>query len=266
MRDGRVDWQDDRRDLGRRTQPKVDPHDIAVGSPLLQQFDHAPTDAHRRFRRVVALAPRHGGGIEQDQQVNVGRVIQFAAAELAQRENRDALDLCARNALRQRCFERLLDGRVREIGQKPRRILEAELAARSPSATVSATPARRRRSSPSTVSPVASSAWPIAGAAAMFDEGRRKLRRAGSRSLLEMANIPAPGAARRSGRRSSTDAELAAVRRASSHFSAKPPGRSVVHDRPWIRRVDPMVRRISTWTAESSASIFRQHMPASRPH
>ena len=136
---------------------------------------------------------------------------------------------------------------------------------RSPSATVSATPARRRRSSPSTVSPVAASAWPTAAAAAVFDEGRHKLRKAGGRSLSGMASIPAPGEARRP-ERPVDSVELASVRRASatSRETSRPVGRSTIG--PWIRSVDPMVRRISTWTVESSASIFRQHMPASRPH
>jgi len=47
---------------------------------------------------------------------------------------------------------------------------------------------------------------------------------------------------------------------------AKPPSDWVVHYRPWMQIVDPLVRRKSTWTVELSASIFRQHMPASLPH
>jgi hypothetical protein len=133
---------------------------------------------------------------------------------------------------------------------------------RSPSATASAMPARRRRSSLSMVSACVSSARVTASplpcstnADAISGSGlsqkRRKLARPAQRVL---PSTPA-NRCRTCGGSSR-----------SSHFSRNlQAGRSFNH-RPWRRSVDPMVRRKSTWTVESSASIFRQHMPASRPH
>ena len=51
MGDGRIDREDDRRHFGRRPKPQVDARDIAVRSPLLQQFDQAAADPDRRFAR-----------------------------------------------------------------------------------------------------------------------------------------------------------------------------------------------------------------------
>ena len=54
--------QDDRGYLGRRPQPQVDPRDIAVMGPLLQQLDEPPAIAHRRLARLIARAPWQGSG------------------------------------------------------------------------------------------------------------------------------------------------------------------------------------------------------------
>ena len=189
-----------------------------------------PTDAHRRFRRVVALAPRHGGGIEQQQEVDVGRIIELAAAKLAERENGDALDLCARNALRQRCFERLLDGR------SPRNRTEACVASSKPSSPAKV--AQRNGQRHACPAPAKLAFDRIAGRLKRLADTRGALPcstkvvtssgRRGSRLSQEWRDIPAPGAARRSGRRCR---QMPNLRRfvALQALLAKPPGRSVVH-------------------------------------
>jgi hypothetical protein len=93
----------------------------------LQDLDHPAADAHRGFRRIIAFPPRHHCRIEQEQQVDIGRVIELLAAELAKRDDGDAAQLFVRHALRQRCRECPLDCGVGEIGEGPSGFLEAEL-------------------------------------------------------------------------------------------------------------------------------------------
>src|SRR6185503_11436457 len=72
VRDGGVDGEGNRRDLGRRTKPEVDSLDITILGALLQQFDHAATDSNGGLAGVVAFAPRQFCWIEQEQQIHVG--------------------------------------------------------------------------------------------------------------------------------------------------------------------------------------------------
>ncbi len=127
MRDRRIDGQHDRRDFGRRPQAEVHARDIAVAGPLLQQLDHAPADTDRRLRGIVSLAPRHLCRIEQQQQIDVGRIIELPASELAERDDGYAAKPGPGNALGKRRFQRPFDGLVGEIRQDPRRFLEAQL-------------------------------------------------------------------------------------------------------------------------------------------
>ena len=159
MRDRGVDRQRDRSDLGRRPQPQVDARDIAVGGALLQQLDHPPADAHRRLAGIVALALRQGLGVEQQEQVDVGRIIELAAAELAHGDHGKAVRLGVGHALA-RSRQRALD---RSRGRRRRTAVAVTCSsesspARSPSATASARPSRWRRSSTSSSSPVSCSA------------------------------------------------------------------------------------------------------------
>ena len=86
-----IDRQRDRGHFRRRPQAQVDPGDIAVMGPLLHQLDEPPAIADRRFARLVARPARQVSGIEQQDQVDVGRIVELAAAELAQREDGKAL-------------------------------------------------------------------------------------------------------------------------------------------------------------------------------
>ena len=135
--------------------------------------------------------------------------------------------------------------------------------ARSPSAMARATPVRRCRSSASTVSADAASAASTAAAAPRSRKVCASSGRAAAMSLRNGENSRARDRAASAARRQASN-----LRQFVAHSArlAKPPGRSVVQYGPWIRIVDLMVRRMSAWTVELSASIFRQHMPASLPH
>ena len=128
IRDGRIDRQHDRRDLGRGAKPQIDPRDIAILGTLLEQFDHSPSDPHRRFPRIVAWPARERLGVEQQDEINIGRIIQFAAAQFAQRQHRETGRAFARTALLDRGGQRAVDRVVGEIGQSMGQLLEAELA------------------------------------------------------------------------------------------------------------------------------------------
>ncbi len=128
MRDRGVDRQRDRSDLRRRPQPQVDARDIAVGSPLLQQLDHPPRNAHRRLAGIVALAFRQGLGVEQQEQVDVGRIIELAAAELAHGDHGKAGRLGVGHPLADRGSERAMDRAVGEGGEQLGHRFERELA------------------------------------------------------------------------------------------------------------------------------------------
>ena len=112
-----IDRQRDRRHFGRRPEAHVDARDIAVLGPLLQQLDQPPGDANRGLPRLVPLAARKDGGIEQQDQVDVGGIVEFAAAELAEGENREAFARRARHALGDGRLQRPVDRFVGKIGQ-----------------------------------------------------------------------------------------------------------------------------------------------------
>ena len=67
-------------------------------------------------------------GIEQQQQVDVGRIIELAAAELAQRDHGEALRLRVGDALSDCVTHSLVDRLVGEIGQKSRDLFERQFA------------------------------------------------------------------------------------------------------------------------------------------
>ena len=127
MRDRGMNRQCDRSHLRRRTQPQIDPLDIAVLGPLLQQLDQTPADPHCRFPGLIAGAPRQSLGIEQQQQVDIRRIIELAAAELAHGDDRKALWLGIGNAFSDRCGDGPVDRRIGEAGQQPRHCFEREL-------------------------------------------------------------------------------------------------------------------------------------------
>ncbi len=114
--------QDDRGYLGRRPEPQVDPRDIAVMSPLLQQLDEPPAISDRRLAGLVARAPWQSLGIEQQNQIYVGRIIELAASELAECENGKAPRLLVRHPLQHRsanCIVHRLVGKVGKLRRHP---------------------------------------------------------------------------------------------------------------------------------------------------
>jgi len=127
MGDGRVDWEGDRRDLGRRPKPQVDALNITFRSAPLQQFDQATADPDSRFPRVVAFAARQPFRIEQQEQVDVGRIIELAASELAHGDDGESVRLCAGNSLLNGCSNGSPDRLVSEIGQQTSRLLKRKL-------------------------------------------------------------------------------------------------------------------------------------------
>jgi len=127
MGDRGVDRQRNWRDFGRRTQAQIDPRDIAVGGPFLQQFDQPAPDSDRGFASVIARAPRQGFGIEQQQQIDVGRIIEFAAAELAHGDDREPMDFGVGHPLADRGLDRAVDCAVGEAAEQTGDGFEREL-------------------------------------------------------------------------------------------------------------------------------------------
>ena len=89
--DRRFDGQSDGADLRRWPQPHVDAKDISVAIQCGQKFDDAAPIAHGGLCHIVAFAVGQGLGIEQENRVNVRRIIQFAPAMFAQRNDGKAL-------------------------------------------------------------------------------------------------------------------------------------------------------------------------------
>ena len=85
-----IDRQHDRRHFRRRPQPQVDAKGIAVLGPLLEQLDQPLADPHRRLLRLLARPPRQRLRIVEEDEVDVGGIIELAAAELAERDHREA--------------------------------------------------------------------------------------------------------------------------------------------------------------------------------
>src|SRR4051794_12249468 len=128
MRNRGVDRERDGRDFGRRPQAQINPFDVAVLSSLLEKLDEATADPHRRFTWVVTRSTRQARGIEQEQQVDVGGIVELVTAELAHRDYSEPLRLGAGHALADRGVDRLVDGIVREIRKQPSHVFERELA------------------------------------------------------------------------------------------------------------------------------------------
>ena len=126
MRDGGVQRQNDRGDFRRGAQSEVDSLHIAVRSPPLEKLDQASADAHRRFSRIIEFAPRKGLGIEQEEKVDVRRIIELAAAELTHGDNREPFRIGVRNAISDRASKCAIDRRVGKVRQQPGRLLKRQ--------------------------------------------------------------------------------------------------------------------------------------------
>src|SRR3546814_11479381 len=55
-----------------------------------QDFDHPPRDPYRRFVGIVARAPRQRFGVDDQDRVDIRRIVELEAAELAERDHREA--------------------------------------------------------------------------------------------------------------------------------------------------------------------------------
>lgn len=132
MRDGGVDWKRDGRYLGGGPEPQVDALDIAVLSPLLQQLDDPPADPDGRFASIFARTTRHRRRIEQQQQVDVGRIVELAAAELAHGDYCETGGSCVGHAFGEGGGDGLVDSLVRKVRKKSRDPLERQLARKIP--------------------------------------------------------------------------------------------------------------------------------------
>src|SRR5206468_9805440 len=98
----------------------------AVRIALMEQFDELLADPHRRLARLLARAAREGGGIEQEERIDIGGIIELAAAMLAERDDREAARRLARRALLDRGGERAFEAAVGEIGERGGQPLESD--------------------------------------------------------------------------------------------------------------------------------------------
>ena len=118
VRNRRVHRKCDRRDFRRWPQAKIDAFNVTVLGTLLEEFDDAAADAHRRFARIVAAAPRQCLGLEQQQQVDVRGIIELVTAQLAHGDDRETSRLRIGHPLADRGADGPVDGAVREVGQQ----------------------------------------------------------------------------------------------------------------------------------------------------
>src|SRR3546814_13046247 len=73
-----------------RAKAQVDAQHMAVTGARRQDFDHPPRDPYRRFVGIVARAPRQRFGVEDQDRVDIRRIVELEAAELAERAHRTA--------------------------------------------------------------------------------------------------------------------------------------------------------------------------------
>ena len=111
-----------------RAQPQVGAEDVAVLGLGLEQVDEAARQPDAEGHRALGPAIAQPLGVEEDDQVDVARVVQLAGAELAHAEHEHArgvrpvagLDLAAAGALRSRWRERALDRAIGQGGERLR--------------------------------------------------------------------------------------------------------------------------------------------------
>ncbi len=86
---GRGEAERRRRRAGIGAEPVIDPVDIAVAGPLLQELGRALREAGEERRRLQTLLERRDLGIEEDDQVDIAGVIELPPAELAEAEHHE---------------------------------------------------------------------------------------------------------------------------------------------------------------------------------
>ena len=120
IRDRRIHRQGNRRDFGRGAQAQIDAQHIPITIARLQDFDDAPSDPHRRFLGHFTRATREGGGVEQQNRIDIGGIVEFATALLAQRDRGEPARLRVRCPLRDRRADRGVERMIGEIRQRTR--------------------------------------------------------------------------------------------------------------------------------------------------
>jgi len=90
MGKGRADGDSQRADLACRAQPQVDPQGISIGRVRRQQRHDPPGIALRGIARIVRSAARQAFAVEQQDRIDVGRIIELACPLLAQRQRNEA--------------------------------------------------------------------------------------------------------------------------------------------------------------------------------
>ena len=111
-----------RRDLARRAQPQINPGDIAIRRQIIQDRHRPPHDAHGGLAGIFAAPARHQFGIVQEDQIGIAAVIEFAAAQLAQRQRHHPA--IGRTAFGQRGGDGGIDGAIVEVRKRRRHLLQ----------------------------------------------------------------------------------------------------------------------------------------------
>jgi len=117
--DRRFDRQRHGTDFGRRPQPHVDPENIAVGIAAVECLDQLLADPPRRVARFFAAAHRNPLRIIDEDRVDIRRIVEFAAAMLAQTDDGKALKRCIGIARRINVGQSLVErpvGKIRQPG------------------------------------------------------------------------------------------------------------------------------------------------------
>src|SRR5690606_40047296 len=99
----------------RRAKAKIDAEGIALLGALLEQLGYARGEANRRLPRLLARPARQVRRIVKEDEIDVGRIVQLAAAELAERDRREAARARVRGALGEGGGDRLPDRPVRQF-------------------------------------------------------------------------------------------------------------------------------------------------------
>ena len=128
MGNGSVHRQRDGGDLGRGAQAQVNPLDVAVLGSLLEKLNNPSPNSDGRFTGVVPRSARQPLRIEQQQQVDIGGIVELVAAKLAHRDHRKTLRIGVRHPLGDRGVDRLVDGAIGEVRKQLRHLLQRKLA------------------------------------------------------------------------------------------------------------------------------------------
>ncbi len=112
----------ERAHLRRRTEAQVDAEHVTLGSLRGERLDHAPRDPLRSFARLIAFAAGQQRGIEEQDRIDVGAIVQLARTLLAERERGKAgglgLGHAVADRIGNRCVERAV-GKIAQLAHNP---------------------------------------------------------------------------------------------------------------------------------------------------